>query len=139
MEGYKRQAFYGTPGSTAAAQILHLIDVDVNGANSRFDDTDRGDGLSVPIHTEQIDQLNRTIKLSMHYYIDDAVAADMLAAEATGATIALLVKRYNGGPTEYDGDVTLNLTSPGPLTGGMVMDFDIVPAKGYGRYPSFGP
>ena len=135
--GYKRRIFYGTAGTTAATLIEDAVDIDVTGANSRFDTTVRGDSLSVPIHTEGVDQLNRTVSFGMRYDPDDATTANLIAAEKTGAGVAIKVERASGGEVEYDGDVTLNLTSPGPLVGGMDLTFECVPSRDYGRVPAF--
>lgn len=135
--GYKRQLYYGTAGSTAATQILNATDIDVAGGNTRADTTTRGDGLSVPIHTEQVVQLARTVSFKMRYVSTDATLANLIAAEKAGADVALLVHRENGGEVEFDADVTLNLNSPGPLADGMELEFEAIPSRDSGRDPSF--
>lgn len=136
-KGYERQLFYGTPGSTAGSKLLHAVDVDVSSSPTRTDTTDRGDGLSIPIHTEQVVQLNRTVTFTYRYFSDDSDLALLIAAEKTGADVALLVHRANGGEVEFDGDVTLTLNSPGKLAEGMPLEFEGVPSQDSGRKPVF--
>lgn len=137
LPGYKRQLFIGTAGSTAGTQILNATDIDVAGGNQRIDTTVRGDSLSVPKHTEQVVQLQRDVSFKVRYKSDDTNVAALIAAEKTGADIAIKVLRKAGGEVEFDGDVTLNLTSPGPLAGGMELEFEAIASRDSGRDPVF--
>lgn len=131
--GWERIIYYGTAGSTAATQLTHATDVDVNKPKERTDTTDRGDGSAIPRGTQQVVQRNAEITFKYRYYDSDAVGAALIAVAESGADIAIKVERYSGGPTEFDGDVTLDLNSPGPLTGGMELEFTATPSQDSGR------
>ena len=131
--GYERQIFHGTAGSTAATQLLNATDIDINKTKERFDTTVRGDGTAVPKHTEQVVQRVAEISFKYRYNDSDATLALLIAAAETGADVAILIKRYNGGPTEFDGDCSLDMNSAGPLTGGMELEFTCVPSLDSGR------
>jgi len=135
--GFERQVYYDAPGATATVKLLHVVKADVTGGNVRTETTDRGDGLSVPVHTEQVVQLDKKVSFSCRYFSDDAGVADLIVAADNGDDIAIKIVRYNGGPTEFDGDVTLNMSSPGGLTDGMEIEFECIASQDSGRKPVY--
>jgi hypothetical protein len=138
LKGYQRRLMVGTAGSTPTAILENATDIDVQGSNTRTDTTTRGDSLSVPIHTEHVVQLNRTVSFKVRYEVGDTLTAQLIAAEKTGADIAIKVERVSSGEVEYNCDSTLNLTSSGPLAGGMELEFEAIPSRDSDRNPSFG-
>lgn len=131
--GYERQVFIGTAGSTAATQLLHVVDADVEKGNERADETDRGDGSAIPKKHEMVVQRTRQVKWTYRYYDSDANMTTLLAALHAGTPIAVLINRYASGTVEFDGDVTLDYSSPGPLTDGQVLEFTGMPTRAAGR------
>jgi hypothetical protein len=121
--GWERMLYYGVAGATASTLISYATDIDVGGAPTFADTSDRGDGTAVPKKTEQVVQIAAEVTFSVRYKDGDATIAALLAAYRTGAAVAIKVVRYSGGETEFDGDVYLEANSPGPLTDGQVIEF----------------
>lgn len=114
---YQRQVFYGTAGTTAATQILCLIEAEVNKSKTYDPTTVRGDGTTIPIQTEQAVERICAISFKIRNETtgDNATTVTSLLAAATHSsnpTIALKVVSYSGGATEFDGDVTLDVADP---------------------------
>jgi len=136
--GWERKVYYGTAGAAAATQITRAIDVDVANSPAFDDTTTRGDGSSVPKQTEQVVGLAAGVSFGYRYYDGDATMAALLAAARAGTGVAIKVERIASGETEFDGDCYLEFNSPGPLTGGMVVEFTCHPTDDYGRDWSTG-
>lgn len=132
-KGYERIVYIGTAGTTAATQLLHVIDCDVDKGVERTDETDRGDGSAIPKKHEMVVQRNRRVRFTYRYYDSDTNLATILAAQEAGTSIALKVIRYTSGTVEFNGDVTVDYSSPGPLTGGMEIEITCVPTRDAGR------
>lgn len=131
--GWERQVFIGLAGSTAATQLLHVVDANVEKTNERTDESDRGDGTVIPKKHDMVVQRAREITFTYRYYDADANVATLLAAQHAGTPLAVKIVRINGGDTEFDGDVTLDYSSPGALTDGMIMEFTGIPTRAAGR------
>lgn len=111
---YERQLLYGTAGTTAAIQVLTLIEVSVNKTHD-YDPTDvRGDGSTIPIKTEQPVMRSCEVKFKLRNKKGDAPTAALLAAaiHSSNPIIALKVLSYAAGSTLFDGDVTLDVDDP---------------------------
>lgn len=132
-KGYERIVYIGTAGTTATTQLLHVIDANVEKGVERTDETDRGTSAAVPKKHDMAVQRSRQITFTYLYYDADANVATLLAAVHACTSLAIKVVRIASGDTEFDGDCTLDYTSPGPLTGGMVMEFTCVPTRDAGR------
>jgi|ETNvirnome_6_100_1030635.scaffolds.fasta_scaffold25044_4 hypothetical protein len=131
--GYERLIYHGTAGSTAATQITHATDVNVNKTKERWETTDRGDGSAIPRKTEQVVGLVASITFNMVYHDSDSPLAAIIAVAESGGDIAVKVVRYTGGDTEFDGDVTIDMDNPGALKEGQVVAFTCFPTKDSGR------
>lgn len=131
--GWERQVYIGTAGSTAGTQLTHVVDCAVEKGVERVDETDRGDGSAIPKKHDMVVQRTRQITFSYRYYDSDSNMTTLLAALHAGTPIALYVLRYASGTVEFDGDVTLDYSSPGPLTDGMVIEFTCMPTRQSGR------
>lgn len=131
--GWERRIYYGTAGSTAAIQITHATDVNIQKSKTRVSTTDRGDGSGIPRHTEQVVEKLAQITFSYRFYDSDSVVQALIAAAEAGTDLAIKVQRWASGPTEFDGDCTLEMNSPGPLAGDMVIEFTCVPSRDSGR------
>lgn len=131
--GYERQVYIGTAGSTASTQLTHVVDADVEKGNERMDETDRGDGSAIPKKHEAVVQRTRQVKFTYRYYDSDSNMTTLLAAMEAGTPLAIKVVRYASGTVEFDGDCTLDYSSPGPLTDGQVLEFTCMPTRSAGR------
>lgn len=136
VKGFQRRLYYGSAGSAATIPVLNATDVDVGGGHTRSETTVRGTGTSVPLHTEQVTQLNRPVTFKTRYKSDDTAVAALIAAEKEGADIAIKVTRYDAGPVEANYDATLILNSPGPLAENMILEWEAVPSRDSGREPA---
>lgn len=132
-KGYERKVYIGTAGSTASTQLLHVIDANVTKGVERADETDRGDGSAIPKKHEMVVQRTREITFSYRYYDSDSNMSTLIAAMEAGTSLAIKVERYASGEVEFDGDVTLDYSSPGPLTDGQVIEFTCMPTRDAGR------
>lgn len=132
--GWERILYRGTAGSTAATQVTpNVTDVDLGGGSEFNTTTTRGDGSALPKITEQVVALKAEPKFTMIYKDGDAHMVAFLAAARTGAAVALKIVRYSGGETEFDGDCYLEYSAPGPLSGGMEVEFTAHPTDDSGR------
>lgn len=131
--GYERQVYIGAAGSTASTQLTHVVDADVDKGVERADETDRGDGSAIPKKHEMVVQRTRQIKFTYRYYDSDTNMDTLLAAVHAGTALAVKIVRISSGDTEFDGDVTFDYSSPGPLTDGMVVEFTGNPTRSAGR------
>jgi len=125
--GWERMIYYGNAGTAAATLIEYATDIDVNSPKEFAETTTRGDGTTLPKKTEQVVQLATEVSFKYIYRDGDAVISALIAAERTGTTRAIKVLRYSGGETEFDGDCYFEMNSPGPLTGGMEIEFTCHP------------
>lgn len=132
--GWERRILYDSPGgATATTVVTHATTINVNKTLEKSDTTDRGDGSSVPKNTQQAVQLVRSITATINYWDGDTIIADFIAAAETGVPIAILVERYSGNDTEFDGDCLVEYDSTGELTGGQPVEFTLTPTQDLGR------
>jgi len=131
--GWERQVYIGAAGSTAGTQLTHVVDANVGKTNERTDETDRGTGAAIPKGHEMVVKRVRSVTWTYRYYDADANMATMLAAIHAGTSLAVKIVRIASGDVEFDGDVTLDYSSPGALTDGMVIELTGVPTRDAGR------
>jgi hypothetical protein len=132
--GWERKLYIGTAGSTAATQLTQgVTDVDVQKPKERASTTDRGDGSAVPREHQQVVGRSAEVKWKQRYYDSDSNLNTIIAAAESGAGLAIKVERYDSGEVEFDGDCTIDMNSPGPIAGGMEIEFTAIPTKDYGR------
>lgn len=132
--GYQGQLFYGTAGATAATQVTNCEDLNYDNEAERASTTVRGTGATPPINTSKVVALSAVITWSMLMKSDDATLTALLAAQRTGAAVALRTKSYASG-TGFDGDVTLSVTHEMTLKGQSKFNFTAEPTDDEGRDP----
>lgn len=143
--GFERTLLYtATAGTKAVTPFLLAKDIDVDITFTRGDTTVRGDGTAIPKQTQINTQQIASITFVMEYDDGDAGVAAFMAAARTGAAIAVLTKIYVGDAyaDEFDGDVTVDVSHPGPLAGVQEVTVTCVPTKEGGRpwdYMNPGP
>jgi hypothetical protein len=132
--GWQGLLYYGTAGSTAATQVTNATDLDYTTEPEKAETTVRGAGSSVPIVTEDVVALKATITWTMILKTDDTTLVALLAAQRTGAAVALRTKSYSSG-LGYDGDCTLSVKNGMPLKGQNTFEFTATPTDSSGRAP----
>lgn len=135
---YQRQVFYGNAGATADTQVKCTTEAEVRKTKDYDPTTVNGDGTEIPIETEQAvrRKCEVTFKCRRETAGDNSTALAALLAAATHASnplIAIKVLAYAGGPTEFDGDVTLDVEDPDSRE----LSFTCHLSKGAGRSPVF--
>ncbi len=132
--GWERRLFIGVAGATAATHVAQGVqDLDVSKPHELTETTDRGDSSEVPRKHETVVGRSAEIKWKQRYWDGDANLNTIIAAAETGEGIAIKVDRYVGGELEFDGDCIVEMSSPGPLKGGMDVEFTARPTQDYGR------
>lgn len=133
--GYEGQLLYGVAGATASTQILNCEDLDYDTGAEKAPTTVRGTGSSPPINVEKVVALNAKITWSMLMKTGDTVLTALLAAQRTGAAVALRTRSYASG-LGFDGDCTLSAKHGMTLKGQSKFDFEATPTDDEGRAPS---
>jgi hypothetical protein len=135
---HERMLYYGTAGTTAATQVLALVEVSINKSHDYDPTWVRGDGTTIPIMTEQAVMRKCDIKFKLRNEKTGTGAAAVaaliaIATHSSNPTIALKVVSYTSGATEFDGDVTLDLDDPDSRE----LDFTVHLSREGARAPSF--
>jgi len=132
--GWERKIYRGAAGSTAATHIdTHVTDINITPSHEFNETTDRGDGSSVPLMTEQLVKIGLEISFTMQYQDSETNILALLAASGAGTPLAFKVERNASGITEFDGDCYVTYESPGELTGGQEVTFTLHPTDDGGR------
>lgn len=125
--GYQGQIYVGTAGSTASSQLLNVEDLNYDNDLEKVETTVRGDGLSIPLKSEDPVCLGASVTWSMFNKSSDTLLTSCLAAARTGALIAVRTKSYASG-TGFDGDMTLTVTHEQTLKGASKYNFTGAPS-----------
>ena len=137
--GYEGQIFRGTAGSTASTQITALVtDIEVSTNIETATTTDRGDGTTLPIITEDAVAAGQEITFTMLNKDSDASIAAFRAAiePSTHTPIALRLKDWSSG-VGFDGDVTLSFNHSKGLGDRQELSFTAKPTKQSARSYTF--
>ena len=136
-KGHEMAVYYGVANSTAGTHIdANVVDVDPGGADFDFVDLpDRGDGSEVPQMDEYPVKKNAQPTFTMVYHDTDANMTALLVAADAQPPVgkAFLFKRIIGGEVAFDGDCWIKYSSPGALTDGQTVEFELHPTSAYGR------
>jgi hypothetical protein len=134
--GYQGQLLYGTAGSTATNPVLNCTDLDDSTEPEKVETTVRGDSSSVPLVTEDVVALKKTVTWTMILKTSDSALAAFLVAAETGAAVALRTKSWASG-TGTDADFTLSKKNGMPLKGQNTFEFTATPTDSAGRAPQY--
>jgi len=132
--GYEAQLKYGTAGVTATTLVTNCVDLDYSRDPERGPTTVRGAGTSPPIVTSRVTGLKPVITWKMLNKSADTTLAALLAAESTGAAVALRTISHSTGKG-FDGDVTLSVKESYPLHGEATFEFTAEATDDEGRNP----
>lgn len=124
--GYEGLIYYGVAGATAATLITNCEDLNYSNPSEKIETTTRGDSSTPPKKSEKVVGIGAEITWSMMRKDGDATLAALLAAERTGALVALRTKDYSSG-TGFDGDCSLSVTHEMTLKGQSKFNFTATP------------
>ena len=136
-KGHEITVWYGTAGSIADTQIDdNVVDADPGGADFDFVDMpDRGDGSTVPQMDEYPVKKNSQPSFSMTYHDGDSAMTALLAAADANPPVgkAFAFYRVASGEKAFDGDCWIKYSSPGAISDGQTVEFELHPTSAYGR------
>ena len=136
-KGHEMTVWYGTAGSTADTQIdANVVDVDPGGADFDFVDVpDRGDGSGIPLVDEFPVKKNSQPSFSMVYHDGDSNMTTLLAAADANPPVGKAFKfvRVASGEVAFDGDCWIKYSSPGAISDGQTVEFELHPTSAYAR------
>ena len=135
--GHEMTVYYGTAGTTASTLISkHVIDVDPGGADFDYVDvTDRGNGAVIPQIDEYPVKKNIAPTFSMVYEDGETFITYLLAAADSNPPLgrAFMFERTVSGECAFDGDCWIKYSSPGGISDGQIVEFELHPTEAYGR------
>ena len=113
LMGFEKILYIGTKGSTAATQVLDLVNVKVTESVQYGNTISRGDGTSVPRVTKRATSLEKTVTFNSLNVPDNTHLATIMAAATAEAPasrlIAMKVSDKASGVTEFDADVDISI------------------------------
>jgi len=136
-KGHEMVIYYGTAGSEADTQIdANVVDVDPGGADFDFVDLpSRGDGSALPLIDEYPVKKNSQPTFSMVYHDGDSHMTALLATADANPPVGKAFKflRVASGEKCFDGDCWIKYSSPGTISEGQTVEFELHPTSAYGR------
>jgi hypothetical protein len=120
LMGFEKIVYIGTKGTTAATQVLDLVNVKVTETIQYGNTISRGDGTTVPRVTKRAVSLEKVVTFNSLNVPDNTHLATIKAA-ATAETpasrlIAMKVVDKASGTTEFDADVDIAIDRDAQLT-----------------------
>lgn len=118
--GFEKVLYIGTAGSTAATQVLDIVNIKVTETPEYGNTISRGDGLTVPRVSKRVVSLDKVVTFNSLNVPDNANLVTIKAA-ATSETpasrvIAMKVVDVASGVTEFDADVDLSIDRDAQLS-----------------------
>ena len=139
LMGFEKQLFIGTVGSTAASEVLDVVNLKVSIAHQYGKTVARSDtgGGASPIETSRV--VSRKVSLTFNTLNVPANTnlVTIKAAASAGTPIAMKVVDVASGAVEVDGDFNLSVDKDAPLTSEQDQAFTAEPTRDYGRVPTF--
>ena len=120
LMGFEKILYIGTAGTTAATQVLDLVNVKVTEAVQYGNTISRGDGTAIPRVTKRAVSLEKTVTFNSLNVPANTNLATIKAA-ATSETpasrlIAMKVEDKASGVTEFDADVDISIDRDAQLS-----------------------
>ena len=118
--GFEKVLYIGTAGTTAATQVLDLVNIKVTETVEYGNTIDRGDGTKVPRVTKRATSLEKVVTFNSYNVPDNSNLVTIKAA-ATSETpasrvIAMKVVDLAAGVTEFDADVDISIDRDAQLS-----------------------
>lgn len=120
LMGFEKILYIGTAGSTAATQVLDVVNVKVTETVQYGNTINRGDSSTVPRVTKRAVSLEKVVTFNTLNVPDNTNLATIMAA-ATAETpasrlIAMKVVDKASGVTEFDADVDISIDRDAQLS-----------------------
>lgn len=120
LMGFEKVLYIGTAGTTAATQVLDLVNVKVTETVQYGNTISRGDGTAVPRVSKRAVSLEKVVTFNSLNVPDNTNLATIKAA-ATATTpasrlIAMKVVDKASGTTEFDADVDITIDRDAQLS-----------------------
>jgi hypothetical protein len=120
MMGFEKVLYIGTAGTTAATQVLDIVNLKVTETVEYGNTISRGDGLVLPRVSKRAVSLDKVVTFNSLNVPDNSNLVTLKAA-ATSETpasrvIALKVVDVASGVTEFDADVDLSIDRDAQLS-----------------------
>ena len=120
LMGFEKQLFIGTAGTTAATQVLDLVNIKVTTTPQYGSTTSRGAGTAVPIVSKQAVSIETVVTFnSLNVPSNTNLATIKAAAIATtpaSRLIAMKIVDVSSGAVEFDRDVDISIDRDAQLT-----------------------
>ena len=120
LMGFEKQLFIGTAGTTAATQVLDLVNIKVTTTPQYGSTTSRGAGTAVPIVSKQAVSIETVVTFnSLNVPSNTNLATIKAAAIATtpaSRLIAMKIVDVASGAVEFDRDVDISIDRDAQLT-----------------------
>ena len=120
LMGFEKQLFIGTAGTTAATQVLDLVNIKVTTTPQYGSTTSRGAGTAVPIVSKQAVSIETVVTFnSLNVPSNTNLATIKAAAIATtpaNRLIAMKIVDVASGAVEFDRDVDISIDRDAQLT-----------------------
>ena len=118
--GFEKILYIGTAGSTAATQVLDIVNIKVTETVAYGNTVSRGDGTTIPRVTKRAVSLEKVVTFNSLTVPDNSNLVTLKAA-ATSATpasrvIAMKVVDLAAGVTEFDADVDIAIDRDAQLS-----------------------
>jgi len=120
LMGFEKVLYIGTAGSTAATQVLDIVNIKVTETVQYGNTISRGDGTSVPRVSKRAVSLEKVVTFNSLNVPDNTNIATIMAA-ATAETpasrlISMKVVDVASGVTEFDADVDISIDRDAQLS-----------------------
>ena len=127
LMGFEKIVYIGTAGTTAATQVLDLVNVKVTETPQYGNTISRGDGTTVPRVSKRIVSLEKVVTFNSLNVPSNTNLATIMAA-ATSETpadrlIAMKVVDQASGVTEFDADVDIAIDRDAQLPAEQALAF----------------
>jgi hypothetical protein len=120
LMGFEKIVYIGTAGTTAATQVLDLVNVKVTSSPQYGSTTNRGDGATVPVVSKRAVSIETTVTFNaLNVPANTHLATLKAAAIATTPSsrlIAMKVVDVASGTVEFDRDVDLSIDRDAQLS-----------------------
>lgn len=137
LMGYEKILYIGTAGSTAATQVLDVVNLKVT-IDAQYGSTkSRGDGNSVPIKTSRPVERSCVVSFNTLRVPANTNHTTMLTAASAQTGIAMKVVDVASGAVEFDGDVYLKVDKDAQLSAEQDHAYTSEATRDYGRDPTF--
>ena len=120
LMGFEKIVYIGTAGTTAATQVLDLVNVKVTETIQYGNTISRGDGTTVPQVTKRAVSIEKVVTFnSLNVPANTNIATIKAAATSTtpaSRLIAMKVVDKAAGTTEFDADVDISIDRDAQLS-----------------------